>query len=56
MQEYSELYMETDIMLLADIFEQFRATSLETYGLDPARAFTLPGHAWSCMLYKTKQN
>ncbi|KAK9878806.1 hypothetical protein WA026_003644 [Henosepilachna vigintioctopunctata] len=53
--EYSDLYMKTDILLLADVFEQFRSSCYKTYGLDPAHYFTLPGFTWDAMLKHTKQ-
>ena len=52
--EYTDLYLQTDILLLADIFEEFRRGSHTTYCLDPAHYFTLPGYTWSCMLKFTK--
>ncbi|XP_044741961.1 uncharacterized protein LOC123302932 [Chrysoperla carnea] len=51
--DYVDLYMETDIMLLTDIFETFRATCLSTYNLDPGNYYTLPGYTWECMLKYT---
>ena len=42
------------MLLLADIFENFRDLSIKDYGLDPAHYFTLPGYAWDCMLKLTK--
>ncbi|XP_044748775.1 uncharacterized protein LOC123309638 [Coccinella septempunctata] len=53
--EYSDIYMKTDILLLADVFEQFRTSCHKTYGLDPANYFTLPGYTWDAMLKYTKQ-
>ncbi|XP_030751512.1 uncharacterized protein LOC115879024 [Sitophilus oryzae] len=56
MRDYSELYMKVDILLLADIFEQFRTTSHKTYCLDPAHTYTLPGYAWQCMLFQMRKS
>ena len=50
--EYSDLYLKTDVILLADAFETFRKFGLETYRLDPAHYCTLPSFAWdACLLY-----
>lgn len=46
--------MKTDVLLLADIFEQFRKKCHHTYGLDPAWYYTMPGYTWDCMLKYTK--
>ncbi|XP_044741083.1 uncharacterized protein LOC123302282 [Chrysoperla carnea] len=51
--EYSDLYMKTDVFLLADIFENFRKTCLHKYGLDPAHSYTLAGYTWEAMLKYT---
>ncbi|XP_039291063.1 uncharacterized protein LOC120352839 [Nilaparvata lugens] len=52
--QYSDLYLKTDVLLLADIMESFRNISLETFKLDPAHYFTLPGFSFDAMLKYTK--
>jgi len=53
MGEYSDLYVKTDVLLLADVFENFRDVCFDNYHLDPAHYFTSPGLAWDAMLKKT---
>ena len=43
MGDYLDLYLKTDVLLLADIFEKFINTCLEYYGLDPCHYFSSPG-------------
>ena len=51
--EYHDLYVRSDTLLLADIFENFRQSCLENYELDPAHFVSLPGVAWKACLKKT---
>ena len=51
--EYHDLYLKSDILLLADVFENFRKTCMQYYKLDPCHYFTSPGHAWDAMLKMT---
>ena len=43
MSEYHDLYLNLDVIVLADIFENFRKTCIADYGLDPCHYYTLPG-------------
>ena len=51
--EYHDLYIRSDTLLLADIFENFRQSCLKNYELDPAHFVSLPGLAWQACLKKT---
>ena len=52
--ESHDLYMETDVLLLADIFETLRDVSLYNYKLDPTHFCTAPWLSWAaCLKYTT---
>ena len=53
MGECHDLYLKSDILLLADVFENFRKTCLKCYKLDPCHYFTSPGLSWDAMLKMT---
>ncbi|XP_065196385.1 uncharacterized protein LOC135827878 [Sycon ciliatum] len=50
MEAYHDLYLQTDVYLLAEVFEHFCKTAYKTYGLNPAHYLTLPGYAWDALL------
>ena len=52
--EYQDLYVQSDTALLAHVFENFRDTCHEIYGIDPAHFLTAPGQAWQAYLKKTE--
>ncbi|XP_012214949.2 uncharacterized protein [Linepithema humile] len=52
--QYSNLYLKTDVLLLADIFENFRNMCIKSYGLNPAHYYTLPGYTWDAMMKYTR--
>ena len=51
--DYHDLYVQSDTLLLADVFENFRDMCLKEYELDPAHFLSLPGLAWQACLKKT---
>ena len=53
MGEYHDLYLKSDVLLLADVFENYRKTCLQYYKLDPCHYFTSPGLSWNAMLKMT---
>ena len=44
--EYHDLYVQSDTLLLADVFENFRNVCFEIYELDPAKFLSAPGLVW----------
>jgi hypothetical protein len=52
-RDYHMTYLKTDVLLLADVFENFRRTCIHHYKLDPANYISAPSLAWDAMLYKT---
>ena len=53
MQQYHDLYLLSDVLLLADVFENFRKFSLSNYDLDPAHYYTSPGLSFDACLKMT---
>ena len=51
--DYHDLYVKSDTLLLADVFENFRDMCIKEYELDPAHFVSLPGLAWQACLKKT---
>ena len=51
--DYHDLYVQSDTLLLADVFHSFRDMCLKEYELDPAHCLSLPGLAWQACLKKT---
>ena len=54
MGDFHDLYLKTDVLLLADVMENFRKLCEKHYELDPAHFFTVPGMAWDAMLKITE--
>ena len=48
--EYHDICVQSDTLLLADVFENFQNMCLEIYELDPARFISAPGSAWQAAL------
>ena len=53
-RDYHNLYNVSDVLLLADVFENFRDVCMANYKLDPAWYYTAPGLAWDAALKLTK--
>ena len=51
--EYHDLHVQSDTLLLADVFENFRNKCIEIYDPDPAHFVSAPGLAWQACLKKT---
>ena len=54
LEEYHDLYVQSDTLLLADVYENFRDVCIGIYELDPAHVLSTPGLAWQTCLKKTE--
>ena len=54
MKHYHDLYLKCDVLLSADVFENFRNTSLNNYGLCPGHYLSAPASSWDAMLNMAK--
>ena len=54
MKDHPELYLKCDVLLLADVFEKFRNTSLRNYGLSPSHYLSTLGLSWYTILKMIK--
>ena len=54
--DYCNLYVESDTLLLADVFENFRNKFIEISELDPAHFLSASGLVWQACLKKTEVN
>ena len=50
MRDYHDLYLKSDVLVLSDVFENFRDVCLDNYRLDPMFYYTAPGLAWDACL------
>ena len=54
LDEYHDLYVQSDTLLLADVFENFRNKYIDLYETDPAHFLSASGLAWQACLKNTK--
>ena len=48
------MYVQTDTLLLADVYKKIRDKCIEIYGFGPSYFLSAPGLAWQACLKKTK--
>ena len=53
LEEYHDLYVQSDTLLLAGVFKNFRNMCIKVYGLDPVYFLSAPGLAWQACFKKT---
>lgn len=52
--DYHKLYLKTDVLILADAFEEFRNIFLKFHNIDPCYCYSSPGLSWQCGLKYTQ--
>ena len=53
LEQYHDLYLKADVLLLCDVFVKFISVCLKCYGLHPCHYFSSPGLSWDAMLKMT---
>ena len=51
---YHDLHVQSDTLLLADVFKNFKNKCIEIYELDPAQFLSTHGLAWQACLKKSE--
>ena len=54
--DYHDVYLRSDVLLLADLFEKFRSAWFSAYGLDHLHYYTTPALAWDAALKMSRVN
>ena len=52
-EELTKLYLKSDVVLLADVFEKFIKISIEEFGINPLYCVSLPSYTWQCGMKHT---
>ena len=55
-EEITEIYFESDVLLLACVFEKIIKVSVDEFGINPLSCVSLPGYTWQCDLKYTRIN
>ena len=55
-EELTEIYLKSDVLLLACVFEKFIKVSVNEFGINPLYCVGLPGYTWQCGLKYTGIN
>ena len=55
-EELTEIYLKSDVLLLACVFEKFIKVSVNEFGINPLYCVSLPGYTWQCGLKYTGKN
>ena len=55
-EELTEIYLKSDVLLLACVFEKFIKVSVNEFDINPLYFVSLPGYTWQCSLKYTGIN
>ena len=55
-EELTEIYLKSDVFLLACVFEKFIKVSVNEFDINPLYCVSLPGYTWQCGLKYTGIN